>query len=227
MDITGKDPLPDSHPLAQQEQRLDPYFLTTVVFPSNGTIQDVTRLKLAVFDVSDREKEEMSILGQAVCTIRDIVSATDQKLVLTLTEPGRVLKVLELMGESTLAFKIPIQLLSMKSLAIQNILDSLASLSDKELSQLVQQTLFVMQTHVTGMIQGAKAPEGDEMGMLEDMCVGVQSLTRVKFRIRNCERDDEIPAISGNSEVQEGRNIKVIPVIFTQGVNEHATLAEK
>ena len=28
-------------------------------------------------------------------------------------------------------------------------------------------------------------------------------------------------------ELQDGRTVKVIPLIFTQGINEHATLAEK
>ncbi|CAH3021774.1 unnamed protein product [Porites evermanni] len=237
MEITGKDPLPEFHPLAQQEplkpgigqysstsaadadetpflemciactklvsseegqlpnafveirtmtppstswskhaqteiieQSCDPYFLTTVVFPE-GSVNELTRLKLAVFDVRDREKEEMSLLGQAVCTMGDILTASDQKLILTLTSldsadacgtvtvlgwkvdgrrssksisqnvekekerrnsgrtmmmvehilkrsyrfpttnRGVVLKVVELMGESVLTFKIPIQLL--------------------------------------------------------------------------------------------------------------------
>ncbi|XP_078369401.1 inositol polyphosphate-4-phosphatase type I A-like [Oculina patagonica] len=242
MEITGKDPLPEYHPLAQQEplkpgigqysstsaadadetpflemciacqkligteegklpnafveirtmtppatswskhaqteiieQSCDPYFLTTVVFPE-GAVNELTRLKLAVFDVRDREKEEMSLLGQAVCTMGDILTSVDQKLLLTLTPldspdacgtvtvlgwkvdsqrnlkrisqnlerenamgtrknsgrsmvmvehvlkrsyrfpttmRGVVLKVVELMGESVLTFKIPIQLLKM------------------------------------------------------------------------------------------------------------------
>lgn len=154
------------------EQSCDPYFLTTVVFPE-GSVNELTRLKLAVFDVRDREKEEMSLLGQAMCTMGDILAAPDQKLLLTLTSldspdscgtvtvlgwkvdgrgsshhlsqnlekekerrnsgrsmmmvehilkrsyrfpttsRGVVLKVVELMGESVLTFKVPIQLLKM------------------------------------------------------------------------------------------------------------------
>lgn len=40
------------------QQSCDPYFLTTVVFP-DGAVSELTRLKLAVFDVRDREKEEV------------------------------------------------------------------------------------------------------------------------------------------------------------------------
>ncbi|XP_032219862.1 inositol polyphosphate-4-phosphatase type I A isoform X2 [Nematostella vectensis] len=604
------------------EQKSDPYFLTTVVFPSNGTIQDVTRLKLAVFDVRDRDKEEMILLGHSMCTIRDIVSSPDKKLVLSLTSldtsvpcgtvtllgwqvepvkprtesqlsidgddtpqgrrnsgkamvlvdqiltrsyrfptrtPGKILKVVELMGESMLSFKIPIQLLKIyiaeeqqrilelhhlgdlnpdweayrqeiidnhfklicnykgdlrdlmplqvgnnfkasrlrgnkklatipvnlhiqrmrvndgsgegkvydistvgaftahtlkfgqgglrrmtamlkksqqsgsegenraaqvkksranleklkvtithlcqklktgiKTANVSNILDTQSSLSDKanhllilreasivkeslatlkksvpkpddphqggdstadgqwnvtafsndeaqELSKLVEQCLLLIQAHVNSMIQGTQPPEntswtdaitseihdfsraveglskeiylalifaqlqedskhipllyaikrrqdivfahavtsliagfvsklytdlsnplfwkqivqigflvhfesllstsGDEMGMLEDMCVGVRCLTNVKFKIKKSDRDDEIPALSGNRSfiqvsipvhvdsfqllprlVQQGQLIKVTPVLFTQGINEQATLAER
>lgn len=45
-------------PLCHPQQSCDPYFLTTVVFP-DGAMNELTRLKLAVFDVRDREKEEV------------------------------------------------------------------------------------------------------------------------------------------------------------------------
>ncbi|XP_067039372.1 inositol polyphosphate-4-phosphatase type I A-like [Acropora muricata] len=600
------------------EQSCDPYFLTTVVFPE-GSVNELTRLKLAVFDVRDREKEEMSLLGQALCTMGEILSTEDQKLLLTLTSldspdacgtvtvlgwkvdnkgsqnrmsqnlekekerrnsgrsmvmvehiqtrsyrfpttiRGVVLKVVELMGESVLTFKIPIELLKMyiseeqqqilelhhlgdlnpdwenarqgildnhfklicaykgnleeliplqdtcfkparlrndKKLAFvptnlhvqrmnvmqdgeggtlydvvtvgapaahtlkfsqgglrrlnmtlkktqqsggesenrapvikqlrvnlekfktvlsqhcENVkkavrsgdtsilMDAMTRLSDKalqllkfreaplvveslaclekavpspsevggtendngmwnvqiftrhnakcqELSTLVNQSHIVMLSHIEGMIQDAALPEGtnswaelllseihdfsravdglvkeiylgmiflqlqeetkhaslfyeirkrqdivfahavtslitgfvcklhtslsnslylkqlaqigflahfesllttngDEMGMLEDACVGIASLTCVKFKFKECEREDEIPTLSGNRgyiqvnislptnhfrrlprELQEGRLVKVIPVLFTQGINEHATLAER
>ena len=52
---------------ADFQQSCDPYFLTTVVFPE-GSVNEMTRLKLAVFDVRDREKEEVlvRISGHAV-----------------------------------------------------------------------------------------------------------------------------------------------------------------
>ena len=43
------------------QQKIDPYFLTTVVFPE-GTVNEMTRLKLAVFDVRDRENEEVCVI---------------------------------------------------------------------------------------------------------------------------------------------------------------------
>ncbi|CAB3997110.1 type I inositol 3,4-bisphosphate 4-phosphatase-like, partial [Paramuricea clavata] len=67
------------------EQKSDPYFLTTVSIPSGGNFSEVTRLKLAVFDVRDRDKEEMTHLGQAVCTIKDVKNSTNQKIQLSLT----------------------------------------------------------------------------------------------------------------------------------------------
>lgn len=600
------------------EESCDPYFLTTVVFPE-GSVNELTRLKLAVFDVRDREKEEMSLLGQAVCTMSDILSAADLKLLLTLTSldspdacgtvtvlgwkvdnrasqkpmsqnlekekerrnsgrsmmmvehilkrsyrfpttvRGVVLKVVELMGESVLTFKIPIQLLkiyiseeqqqmlelhhlgdlnpawensrqailhnhvnlicaykanlqelvplqetcfkparlrndkklafvpinlhiqrmkvmqdsegagtlydimtvgapaahtlkfgqgglkrlyttlkkaqqsggeseskasdikklrvtlekfktvlsqycenmknALKSKNVTALMETMSRLSDtavqllnlrekplvveslaslenavpstnednapdndniwnvqvftlpnakcQELSTLVNQSLVLMQSHIEGMVQGAPTPEGsyswvevilpeihdfsravdglvkeiylgiiflqlqeeakhasllyeirkrqdivfshavtslitgfvcklhtslsnsfylkqlvkigflahfesllttngDEMGMLEDACVGIASLTCIKFKFKECEREDEIPTLSGNRgyiqvnmslppslfrrlprELQEGRLVKVFPVLFTQGINEHATLAER
>ncbi|XP_028419029.1 uncharacterized protein LOC114544647 [Dendronephthya gigantea] len=67
------------------EQKRHPYFLTTISIPSGGNYSEVTRLKLAVFDVRDRDKEEMTHLGQAVCTIKDILDSTNQKIQLSLT----------------------------------------------------------------------------------------------------------------------------------------------
>ena len=49
-------------PLHHLQQSRDPYFLTTVVFP-DGAVNELTRLKLAVFDVRDREKEEVLYIG--------------------------------------------------------------------------------------------------------------------------------------------------------------------
>lgn len=49
-------------PLHYLQQSCDPYFLTTVVFPE-GAVNELTRLKLAVFDVRDREKEEVCVIS--------------------------------------------------------------------------------------------------------------------------------------------------------------------
>ena len=63
-------------PLHHLQQSRDPYFLTTVVFP-DGAVNELTRLKLAVFDVRDREKEEVLYIGnlnsnENQCTTRDV-----------------------------------------------------------------------------------------------------------------------------------------------------------
>ncbi|XP_046853949.1 type II inositol 3,4-bisphosphate 4-phosphatase-like [Xenia sp. Carnegie-2017] len=67
------------------EKTTDPCFLTTVSVPSGPNFSEVTRLKFAVFDVRDRVKEEMTHLGQAVCTIKDVLSSSNQKIQLSLT----------------------------------------------------------------------------------------------------------------------------------------------
>ena len=50
------------------QQSSDPYFLTTVVFPE-GCVNELTRLKLAVFDVRDREKEEVPTFYNNDCDV--------------------------------------------------------------------------------------------------------------------------------------------------------------
>ncbi|XP_028419028.1 type I inositol 3,4-bisphosphate 4-phosphatase-like, partial [Dendronephthya gigantea] len=85
---------------------------------------------------------------------------------------------------------------------------------------------------------------GDEMGMLEDMSIAIRDLSCVKFKFA-CSDNETIPYVTGTranihvtilleteyfcylpKELQEGKLIQVSPVIFTQGINEHATLAE-
>ncbi|EDV20518.1 uncharacterized protein TRIADDRAFT_31851 [Trichoplax adhaerens] len=90
---------------------------------------------------------------------------------------------------------------------------------------------------------------GDETGMLEDMWIGVRDCKNVSFKINRAKGDQPspIPSISGsrthlivNIELEEkafselpeplqtGRKlIKVVPVLFTVGINEQATIAER
>ncbi|XP_070554323.1 inositol polyphosphate-4-phosphatase type I A-like isoform X2 [Ptychodera flava] len=88
---------------------------------------------------------------------------------------------------------------------------------------------------------------GDEMGMLEDMIVAVDDLNDVTIRL-TCSGDDsrQLPTMTGHrshiivdipvpaslfsklpSEIQRGQQIKLCPVLFTMGINEQATLAER
>ncbi|KAK2184836.1 hypothetical protein NP493_251g03006 [Ridgeia piscesae] len=88
---------------------------------------------------------------------------------------------------------------------------------------------------------------GDEMGMLEDMEVGVTDLSHVVFKVTQASKpDDVMPVVTGSRsgyivhlpvpehmflllprELQQGHAIKVIPVIFSIGINEQATIAER
>lgn len=91
---------------------------------------------------------------------------------------------------------------------------------------------------------------GDEMAMLEDMSVGISDLSKVVFVIecapRNANEDALVPSISGDRsqflvtvpvpeflfenlklEGIASRAVRVIPVLFSIGINEQATLAER
>ena len=88
---------------------------------------------------------------------------------------------------------------------------------------------------------------GDELGMIEDMSIGVQDLSHVVFKVtQGSGADDILPQVRGNrtgytinipvpeqmfalmpKEVQRGHSIRVVPVMFTIGINEQATFAEK
>jgi len=87
---------------------------------------------------------------------------------------------------------------------------------------------------------------GDELAMLEDMVVAINDLRTVRFKIVSSKKVDSLPSLSGNRqnlvvtlpiyeslfallprEIQRGKMIKVVPVLFTIGINEEATMAEK
>ncbi|XP_014663108.1 PREDICTED: type I inositol 3,4-bisphosphate 4-phosphatase-like [Priapulus caudatus] len=92
---------------------------------------------------------------------------------------------------------------------------------------------------------------GDETGMLEDMVVAVQELRNVRFVLSSVETErcasyDVEPEISRHSavllvripvpkcvfvnlreELQHGHMIIVVPLLFSIGINENATLAER
>ncbi|XP_071315626.1 type II inositol 3,4-bisphosphate 4-phosphatase-like isoform X3 [Trachinotus anak] len=90
---------------------------------------------------------------------------------------------------------------------------------------------------------------GDEVGMLEDMEVGVADLSKVAFTVTEAkteELDDLLPTLSGTwgsfvvkvplppetfrllpRELKEGRLIRVHPVLFNIGINQQQSLAER
>uniref|UniRef100_A0A146Y6D4 Type II inositol 3,4-bisphosphate 4-phosphatase, putative n=1 Tax=Fundulus heteroclitus TaxID=8078 RepID=A0A146Y6D4_FUNHE len=90
---------------------------------------------------------------------------------------------------------------------------------------------------------------GEEVGMLEDMEVGVADLSSVAFAITEAKSeqpDDLLPTLRGTwggfvvqvplpsetfrslpQELQAGRLIRVEPVLFNVGINQHQSLADR
>ncbi|XP_053109974.1 inositol polyphosphate 4-phosphatase type II isoform X7 [Hemicordylus capensis] len=87
---------------------------------------------------------------------------------------------------------------------------------------------------------------GEEVGMLEDMAVGISDLQKVVFKITEAKSDDLLPAITGRrghyvievklpekmfvllpQEIKEGKLLHIYPVLFNVGINEQQTLAER
>ncbi|XP_013413807.1 type I inositol 3,4-bisphosphate 4-phosphatase isoform X2 [Lingula anatina] len=109
---------------------------------------------------------------------------------------------------------------------------------------------FLQQLYKIGLLinfESLLSCHGDEMGMLEDHIVAINDMKNVTFKIIQASNADEIlPTLSGKRgsyvvqvpcpdtmfhllprEIQRGYAIRVVPVIFTMGINEHATLADK
>ncbi|KAE8279440.1 Type II inositol 3,4-bisphosphate 4-phosphatase [Larimichthys crocea] len=116
----------------------------------------------------------------------------------------------------------------------------------------LEDQLFLQQLQSVGVLaqfEGLLSTYGDELGMLEDMEVGVADLSGVAFTVTEAkteESDDLLPTLSGAwgslvvevplpsetfgslpRELKEGRLIRVCPVLFNIGINQQQSLAER
>ncbi|XP_019377678.1 PREDICTED: type II inositol 3,4-bisphosphate 4-phosphatase isoform X1 [Gavialis gangeticus] len=108
---------------------------------------------------------------------------------------------------------------------------------------------FLQQLHTVGLLvqyEGLLSTYSEEIGMLEDMVVGISDLQNVMFKIIEAKSDDVLPIITGRrehyvievqlpakmfellpQEIKEGKLLHVYPVLFNIGINEQQTLAER
>uniref|UniRef100_A0A2I3H1L5 phosphatidylinositol-3,4-bisphosphate 4-phosphatase n=1 Tax=Nomascus leucogenys TaxID=61853 RepID=A0A2I3H1L5_NOMLE len=108
---------------------------------------------------------------------------------------------------------------------------------------------FLQQLHTVGLIvqyEGLLSTYSDEIGMLEDMAVGISDLKKVAFKIIEAKSNDVLPVVTGRREhyvvevklparmfeslplqIKEGQLLHVYPVLFNVGINEQQTLAER
>ncbi|XP_019111595.1 type II inositol 3,4-bisphosphate 4-phosphatase isoform X2 [Larimichthys crocea] len=116
----------------------------------------------------------------------------------------------------------------------------------------MQDKSFLRQLHLVGLVaqfESLLSTYSEEIGMLEDMEVGISDLQRVVFQITEAKTDDLSdlqPLVCGRrdhftvevplprlvfqtlpEEIKEGKPLRVFPVLFNVGINEQQTIAER
>uniref|UniRef100_A0A8C7NX82 phosphatidylinositol-3,4-bisphosphate 4-phosphatase n=1 Tax=Oncorhynchus mykiss TaxID=8022 RepID=A0A8C7NX82_ONCMY len=111
---------------------------------------------------------------------------------------------------------------------------------------------FLKQLHQVGLVaqfESLLSTYSEEIGMLEDMEVGISDLHRVAFKITQAKTDnpcDLQPVVIGRRdhytvevplprlafqtlphEIKEGKALQVYPVLFNVGINEQQTIADR